>query len=121
MKWGGGGVGGLGLQHTAALVLQPDSCSALVASQELQDVDTKQGPPYSQDISGTTSIPLISLTLLMRAELSSVITTYSQNRDTLLCRGVTKNLTTSKMKKIIFKKYHGKAYDQSFPMMYNTI
>ena len=85
MKWGGGGVGGLGLQHTAALVLQPDSCSALVASQELQDVDTKQDPTYSQDISvadSGTSIPLISLsplTLLMRSELSSVITNRSNS------------------------------------------
>ena len=39
--WSGGG---LGPQPTAALVLQPDSRSALAASQELQDVDTEQGP-----------------------------------------------------------------------------
>ena len=36
--------GGVGPQPTAALVLQPDSRSALAASQELQDVDTEQGP-----------------------------------------------------------------------------
>ena len=41
---GGGGGGGLGPQPTAALVLQPDSRTALAARQELQDVDTEQGP-----------------------------------------------------------------------------
>ena len=47
--------------------------------------------------------------------------TYSEIRDTLLCRGVTKNLTPCRINIKIFKKYHVKAYDQSFPIMYNTI
>ena len=47
--------------------------------------------------------------------------TNSQNRDTLLCQGVTKNLTPCRINIKIFKKYHVKAYDQSFPIMYNTI
>ena len=51
----------------------------------------------------------------------SVLTTYSEIRDTLLCRGVTKNLTPCRINIKIFKKYHVKAYDQSFPIMYNTI
>ena len=49
------------------------------------------------------------------------IKTYSEIRDTLLCRGVTKNLTPCRINIKIFKKYHVKAYDQSFPIMYNTI
>ena len=49
------------------------------------------------------------------------LTTNSQNRESLLCRSVIKNLTLCMIDKIIFKKYHVEAYDQSFPMMYNTI
>ena len=34
---------------------------------------------------------------------------------------VPKNLTLCRIHEIIFKKYHVKALEQSFPMMYNTI
>ena len=53
--------------------------------------------------------------------VANISKTNSQNRDTLLCRGITKNLTLCRIHEIILKKYHVKAYDQSFPIMYNTI
>ena len=62
-----------------------------------------------------------TLLLMKRSSIPHRDKTYSQNRDTLLCRGVTKNLTPCRIHIEIFKKYHVKAYDQSFPMMYNTI
>jgi len=51
----------------------------------------------------------LSLTLSM---------TYSQNRDTLLCRGVTKNLTTSRMKKNNFKKI---PFESLWPELSNDV
>ena len=47
--------------------------------------------------------------------------TRSQYKGKYLSGRVTKNLTLCRIHKIIFKKYHVKALDQSFPTMYNTI
>ena len=44
--------------------------------------------------------------------------TNSQNRDTYLCRSVTKILTLCRIKKICSLKYHEKAEIHSFPTMY---
>ena len=47
--------------------------------------------------------------------------TGSQYKGKYLSGCVPENLTLCRIHKIIFKKYHVKALDQSFPMMYNTI
>ena len=53
--------------------------------------------------------------------LSVLERTRSQYKGKYLSGRVTKNLTLCRIHKFFFKKYHVKALDQSFPMMYNTI
>ena len=81
---------------------------------------------HSTRYSNCESGRFVSLIITQKESISSpksifMHKTNSQNRDTLLCQGVTKNLTPCRINIKIFKKYHVKAYDQSFPIMYNTI